>query len=165
MEVIGVDLQPSILRRARQEIERAGLTGSIRVQEGDACRLSFPDASFDAVISNSVIHHLRRRREALSEMARVLRPGGLLLVRDSLPQADAAIVAGSLSRNARESRRPVDRAGLPDPLSLESARNLAAEAGIPADWVRRCGSRHWLLTGRLLIAAGALHEGSCSRTV
>jgi len=139
------------------------MTGSIHIQEGDACGLPFPDASFDAVIANSLIHHLRHRRLALREMIRVLRPGEVLFVRDSLPQADAAIIAGSLFRNARQSGRCIDRAGLPDPLSLDDARQLAAEVGLPVEWVRRCGPRHWLLSG--LLAAGALQAGSCSRTV
>jgi len=163
--ITGVDSQPSILRRAREEIESAGLTGAIRVQLADACLLPFPDASFDAVISNSLIHHLSRRHEALPEMVRVLRPGGLLFVRDSLPHADAAIIARTLLRNAVNTGRRIDRTCVPSPVSLDEARQLAAEAGLPAEWVRPCGLRHWLLSGRLVIGAGALHPGSCSRTV
>jgi len=165
IRIAGVDSQPSILRRARQEIDRAGLAGAVRVQRGNACVLPFPDASFDAVISNALLHHLLRRREALSEMIRVLRPEGLLFVRDSLPQADAPTIARTLLRIAGDRGRRIDRARLPSPLSLDDARQLAAEAGIPADWVRRCRPRHWLLSGRLVNGTGALHAGSCSRTV
>src|SRR5262249_22456636 len=89
IEITGVDSQPSILRRAREEIALASLTGAICVHEADACALPFPDTTFDAVISNSLVHHLPHRGEALTEMMRVVRPGGLLFVRDSLPQADA----------------------------------------------------------------------------
>ena len=165
IEITGVDSQRSILRRARQEIERAGLTGAIRVRLADAYALPNANGTFDAVISNSLMHHLPRRREALNEMIRVLRPGGLLFVRDSLPQADASIIARTLLHIAAHRGRRIDRAHLPSPLSLDDARQLAAEAGIPADWVRRCGLRHWLLSGRLVIGAGALHAGSCGRTV
>jgi SAM-dependent methyltransferase len=164
-EFTGIDCGPTILRRARQEIDLAGLTGAIRVREADACALPHADGSFDAVISNSLVHHLPRRRDVLSEMIRVLRPGGLLFVRDSLPQADASIIARTLLHIAVHRGRPIDRAGLPNPLSLDDARQLAAEAGIPRGWVRRCGLRHWLLSGRLVIGAGALHAGSRSRTV
>jgi ubiquinone/menaquinone biosynthesis C-methylase UbiE len=149
IEITGIDCRPTILRRARHEIDRAGLTGAIHVQQADACALPFPDDSFEAVISNSLIHHLPRRRDALSEMIRVLRSGGLLFVRDSPPQPDAAIIARALLRIAVERESRIDRAGLPNPLSLDDARQLAAEAGIPAEWVRRCGLRHWLLSGRL----------------
>jgi ubiquinone/menaquinone biosynthesis C-methylase UbiE len=164
VEITGVDLQSSILRRARKEIESAGLTGTIRVEQADACLLPFPDASFDAVISNSLVHHLRQRRVALSEMVRVLRPGGLLFIRDSLPQTDAAIIGRSLLRKVVNRERRIGRASVPRPLSLDDARQLAAEAGLRPEWVRLCGLRHWLLSGRLIVA-GALHAGSCSRTV
>src|SRR5262245_28746284 len=145
--ITGVDSQPSILRRAREDIERAGLEGAVRVQRGNACALPFPDASFDAVISNALLHHLPRQRKALSEMIRVLRPEGLLFVRDSLAQADASIIAATLLHTAGERRRRIERARLPIPLSLDDALQLAAEAGLPAEWVRPCGPRHWLLSG------------------
>jgi len=165
IQIRGVDLRAAILRRAREEIERAGLTGTIRVQPADACALPHADGSFDAVISNSLVHHLPRRRDALSEMFRVLRPGGLLFVRDSLPQPDAAMINRTLLHIAGDRGHRIDRARLPNPLSLADARQQAAEAGIPRGWVRRCGLRHWLLSGRLVIGADALHAGSCSRTV
>jgi SAM-dependent methyltransferase len=116
-------------------------------------------------MSNSLIHHLPRRREALSEMIRVLRPGGLLFVRDSLPHADAAVIVATLSRIAGDRGSRGDDERLPNPLSLGDARRLVAEAGIPADWVRCCGPRHWQLCGRLQIGAVALHACSYSRTV
>jgi SAM-dependent methyltransferase len=150
IEITGVDCRGSIVRRARHEIDRAGLTGSIRVQQAVACSLPYPDASFDAVISNSLVHHLPRQCEALSEMIRVLRSGGLLFVRDSLPQADAQIIAWTLHRCARTVGCRIHRARLPSPLTLDDARQLAAQAGLPAEWVQRCGQRHWLLSGRLV---------------
>jgi len=165
IEIIGIDCRGSILRRVRHAIGRSGLTGTIRVRQADACELPFADASFDAVISNSLIHHLRRRRQALSEMVRVLRPGGLVFLRDSLPQSDASVIAATLIHIAGDRGRHIDRSFLLNPLSLDDARQLAEEAGLPATWVRRCGLRHWLLSGRLIIGADALHAGTCGRTV
>lgn len=50
----------------------------VRVQEADATRLPFGDASFDGVISFIMLHHVVAWEDALAEVARVLRPGGML---------------------------------------------------------------------------------------
>jgi SAM-dependent methyltransferase len=54
--------------------------GDGRVQRGDLAALDFPDASFDAVLNNEVLEHVPDDKLALREMARVLKPGGLLFL-------------------------------------------------------------------------------------
>jgi SAM-dependent methyltransferase len=49
------------------------------VPHEDLCRLSFPDAVFDIVVCNEVFEHVPELSEAIAEIARVLRPGGILL--------------------------------------------------------------------------------------
>ena len=66
--VIGIDRAPEV---------------SIELRVGDVYALEFPDASFDVVHAHQVLQHLTDPVRALSEMRRVLRPGGLLAVRDS----------------------------------------------------------------------------------
>jgi SAM-dependent methyltransferase len=61
---------------ARQAGERVGSAWTRQ----DACRLSLPDAALDLVVSSECIEHTPDPRAALSEMARVLAPGGLLVV-------------------------------------------------------------------------------------
>jgi len=67
---VGVDLSPGMLAVARDR--------GLDVVEGDATALPFPDASFDAVVSFKVLAHVPDIRAALSEMARVARPGGIV---------------------------------------------------------------------------------------
>ncbi|HPW18791.1 MAG TPA: class I SAM-dependent methyltransferase [Candidatus Aminicenantes bacterium] len=67
---------------ARLQAERSGLAGLIEFRVGDAESLDFPDDSFDAVFSVNLLHHLSDPRRALDEMARVLAPGGKLVVSD-----------------------------------------------------------------------------------
>ena len=84
--VTGIDLTPRHVELASAHLEALGLDG--RVQRGDAEALPFPDASFDRITSNGVLHHTPDFDAALAEIFRVLRPGGelrlILYHRDSL---------------------------------------------------------------------------------
>jgi SAM-dependent methyltransferase len=71
-----VDLTPTAVTMTRRRLELAGLEANVR--EADAEALPFPDASFDFVWSWGVIHHSRDTGRVVAEIARVLRPGGLL---------------------------------------------------------------------------------------
>lgn len=72
---VGVDLAPEAISFCRER-------GLNNVQQADICALPFPDASFDAVISSSVLYHewVGEVAAALQEMRRVLRPNGLLII-------------------------------------------------------------------------------------
>jgi ubiquinone/menaquinone biosynthesis C-methylase UbiE len=72
--VTGLDLAPRHVELARAHLAVDGLDG--QVVEGDAEALPFPDASFDRVSSNGVLHHTPDIEAALREIVRVLRPGG-----------------------------------------------------------------------------------------
>ena len=61
-------------------------------------RLPFPDESFDAVLMGEALHHFERPREALAEVARVLRPGGRLWVYDFDPSHPLGRVVRALER-------------------------------------------------------------------
>jgi ubiquinone/menaquinone biosynthesis C-methylase UbiE len=70
-----------------------GVADRVEVQTADARRLPFPDGSFDAVVSHWVVHNLYApadRAQALGEMARVLKPGGHVLIADIQHHAEYA---------------------------------------------------------------------------
>ena len=77
--VVGVDLAPSLLDKAR---ELAAGRPNIRFEQADARALPFADASFDVVVFDSTLSHVPEPERALAEAARVLRPGGWLAVFD-----------------------------------------------------------------------------------
>jgi ArsR family transcriptional regulator len=77
----GVDLSREMLLIARSKLERAGLR-NCRVQQGDMYQLPVPNESFDAAIIHQVLHFAENPAEAIAEAARVLRPGGRLVVVD-----------------------------------------------------------------------------------
>jgi phosphatidylethanolamine/phosphatidyl-N-methylethanolamine N-methyltransferase len=88
LEVLGIDLTPAMLARARVY---AGNGVELRVM--DAERLELPDAGFDAVLLHQVLEVVGDPATCLAEAARVLRPGGRLTVFDKfLPDASPRIV-------------------------------------------------------------------------
>jgi ubiquinone/menaquinone biosynthesis C-methylase UbiE len=80
-QVVGVDLSRETLEAASRDAAARGLH-NLRFQEGSVYELPFSDASFDVAYAHQVIQHLREREAALREMLRVLRPGGLLAIRE-----------------------------------------------------------------------------------
>ncbi|GGF76635.1 ArsR family transcriptional regulator [Azorhizobium oxalatiphilum] len=81
---LGLDLSPDMLAVARANLERAGLR-NCSVRQGDIFNLAMPRDSFDAVIIHQVLHFIDDGARAVREAARVLRPGGRLLVVDFAP--------------------------------------------------------------------------------
>ncbi len=78
--VIGIDRAADVLAQAAAYAEREGV--DVRFEAGDVYALAFGDASFDIVHAHQVLQHLADPVAALSEMRRVLRPGGIVAARD-----------------------------------------------------------------------------------
>lgn len=74
----GIDLTDYAVKSTRQRFAAFGLQG--RIEQMDAEKLDFPDASFDFIWSWGVIHHSSNTEQILREMKRVLRPGGRAVV-------------------------------------------------------------------------------------
>jgi SAM-dependent methyltransferase len=78
---MGVDMTPEMLERARGAADAAALT-NVELYRGDAQSIPLPSGTADAVLSNGVLNLTPDKGEAFSEIARVLRPGGRLLLAD-----------------------------------------------------------------------------------
>ena len=76
--VSAIDIDPTLVDRARRNVSQAGRAHQVRVQQGDALSLPFDDATFDRVIVEAVLMFVDRPK-ALEEIARVSRPGALIL--------------------------------------------------------------------------------------
>ena len=79
-EAIGIDRSSEMLRLARVKLESAGVRSSLR--QGDMYALPLANGSADCVIIHQVLHYAHAPADAIAEAARVLSPGGTLLVVD-----------------------------------------------------------------------------------
>ncbi len=78
-KVYGFDANPEMLEKARQNL--AGFSNvELQVASGD--QLPLPDASLDGVFANMYLHHAPQPARAIREMARLLKPGGVLCLTD-----------------------------------------------------------------------------------
>ncbi|MHB1499798.1 MAG: class I SAM-dependent methyltransferase [Candidatus Dormibacteria bacterium] len=83
-QVTLTDQSPGMVSAARSATTRGAR--NIRVQKADVANLPFPDGGFEAVMANHMLYHVAARPRALSEIARVLVPGGLLVAATNGPR-------------------------------------------------------------------------------
>lgn len=81
--VAGIDMVPEMLARARENLRMTDLKNVI-FEEAYGEKLPFTDGGFDVVISNGVFNLIPDKAKALSEVVRVLKPGGRLMMADQI---------------------------------------------------------------------------------
>lgn len=87
-EVVGIDLSPEMLDRGRAKVERQNAGARITLREGDSEDLPFEDDVFDAAAVAFGVRNFENLQQGLSEIHRVLRPKGSLVVLEfSRPRA------------------------------------------------------------------------------
>jgi len=131
--VVAVDLAPRMLRLAEQRRTRSPHAARVEIRVADAKALDFEDACFDAVFSNTILHHLADPRPFLREARRVLKPGGALLIRDLYrPCSDARVaeLVAMYASGASVYGRELFRASLCAALTPSELRAVADESGL-----------------------------------
>jgi demethylmenaquinone methyltransferase/2-methoxy-6-polyprenyl-1,4-benzoquinol methylase len=78
--IVGIDISRGMLDLGGKKIEAAGLANTIHLQQGDAETINYPDNSFDAITVAFGVRNFENLRKGLTEMLRVLRPGGKLVI-------------------------------------------------------------------------------------
>lgn len=82
-QVTAVDISPRIIEWAKETAAREGVAGKIDFRVADAQTLPFEDATFDGLISESVLTFVPDRKQAIREFVRVIKPGGYLGLNES----------------------------------------------------------------------------------
>ena len=156
-EAVGIDVSADVLDEARAHAADAGVT-NVRFEAANVYALPYESGSFDVAHAHQVLQHLAAPVDALVEMRRVLRPGGLAAVRD----ADYATMtawprAASIDRwlavyHAIAARNGVDpdagrrlrgwmlEAGYRD-VEVTASVELMADPAVAADWGRSWAER------------------------
>lgn len=82
INIIGIDLSKKLIHMAQENAAKAGLSGQLRFEVGNADNLRFNDDAFDMVISTGMLHSLKDPVKVLKEIYRVLKKGGQAWVFD-----------------------------------------------------------------------------------
>lgn len=145
-QITASDLAEQMLIVARQNVEAAGFSQSIRLVHADCKRLTDLPASYDVVMSNSIVHHIPDPQLVLGELWRVLKPGGLLFVRDLMRPEDQRTldwIVETYAGQANAHQQQMFRDSLHAALTVDEVGQLLQQAGIPANAVRATSDRHW----------------------
>ena len=146
VRVLAIDLAVSMLDIAIHNVDAAGFRNQIQLAHIDAKDSDFEDEMFDAVISNSIIHHIPEPASVVSEMLRTTREGGMIFVRDLMrPESSGevdSLVETYAGQESDYSRRLFGES-LHASLSLEEMRQLVASFDIDAATVTATSDRHW----------------------
>ena len=79
-QIIGVDISPGMLEVGREKMKKKKLDHLVEMRLGDSEKLDFPDASIDAITVGFGVRNFENLSLGLSEMRRVLRPGGAAVI-------------------------------------------------------------------------------------
>jgi ubiquinone/menaquinone biosynthesis C-methylase UbiE len=146
LHITAVDAAEQMLALARANINAAELNNRIEILQADAKQLPFSDASFDVVISNSIVHHIPEPRTVVAEAIRVTAPGGLLFHRDlARPTEEAELnqLVHTYAGTATEYQRRLFAESLRAALTVEEVRKLVAAFDFAGETAQMTSDRHW----------------------
>ena len=152
LRVMAIDLSIAMLDVARIHVEIASLREVIELDHVDAKALPYGDGTFDATISNSIVHHLVDPQRTLAAILRVTKEGGVVFVRDLLRPKDVKTLNRLVEQYVApndEKGRAMFRDSLHAALTLEEVRAYVEEIGEDPAFVSATSDRHWTWTRRV----------------
>jgi SAM-dependent methyltransferase len=148
--VVAVDAAPVMLELARARVERAGLSGRIRLERRRLPDPSLAGQRFDGVVSNSLLHHLADPMVLWETVTDCVRPGGFIAVMDLLRPHDLGDVDRLVARHVA-SAPPVLQADFRNSLLAayrpDEVEQQLVSAGLGRLTVAPISDRHLLVAG------------------
>ncbi len=138
--LVATDFSRNMLKRAEKKCRQYG---NVTFEEGDILQLRYPDARFDVVVAANVLHLLEDPYRALSELDRVCKPGGRIVVPTYLNRTEAGgtnRVSGAIGKAGADFKRE---------FTMDSYREFFTQAGY-------AGARYTLCLGRIPCAVAVL---------
>ncbi len=153
VRVVGIDLAKEMLAVGQRNVAKAALPARIELQLVDAKAMPFADGSFDAVISNSIVHHIPEPFAVFAEMTRVVTNGGVLFVRDLLrPSTSAELdwIVQTYAGDANAHQKKMFAESLHAALTLAEVREMVSRVGHDPAKVSQTSDRHWTWIGKCI---------------
>jgi ArsR family transcriptional regulator len=125
---LGVDLSHDMLAAARAELAARGIKAA-QLRHGDLYALQVPEAAFDLVTLHQVLHYLDEPARAIREAARVMRPGGRLIVVDFAPHGLEFLREDQAHRRLGFAHSEIARAMEQAGLTIRTIRDLPPPEG------------------------------------
>jgi ubiquinone/menaquinone biosynthesis C-methylase UbiE len=146
VRVLATDMAVNMLDLARYNIEAEGFIDRIELIQADAKQLDFEEGFFDVVMSNSIVHHIPEPMNCLREAVRVVKPGGILFVRDLMrPDSEKMVneLVQTYAGDENDHQRQMFDDSLRAALSLIEIQELVGDLGFERSTVEATSDRHW----------------------
>jgi ubiquinone/menaquinone biosynthesis C-methylase UbiE len=127
-KILGVDQSPRFIDAARRFAQQENVGDRVEFRIGDAHKLDFPPATFDAAIAHTVISHVTEPEAVLGELARVVRPGGTLAIFDG--DYSSMTYAFPDHEFGRQMDRALATASFNNPLVMRDLPRLLPQLGL-----------------------------------
>jgi ubiquinone/menaquinone biosynthesis C-methylase UbiE len=150
--IIAVDLSVEMLRLVVQHLRGRKITRRILPLLTDAKHLPFADSSCEVVISNSIVHHIPQPLAVFRELRRVIKPEGILFLRDLMRPESGREVEGIVAEYAGDDnphQRQLFRQSLHAALTVDEVRDLLDRTDFTNASVTATSDRHWTVTARI----------------
>ncbi|MYF98040.1 class I SAM-dependent methyltransferase [Candidatus Poribacteria bacterium] len=146
IHITAIDLSHEMLKIAKRHVHDAGLTDRITLEHVDAKTLPYPDNIFDGLISNSIVHHIHDALKSLQEMGRVVKPNGLVLIRDLIrpkTPADAQAFVDKYAANDTPLQQKLYYDSFLAAFTLDEVNQMLTQMDMPNAVVVQSTDRHW----------------------
>lgn len=144
--ILATDLSQEMLKVGKRNVEALGLGGRLILQLVDAKGLPFKEREFDMVISNSVVHHIPEPLTLFGEVARVVKSGGAVFLRDLIRPENGTVREALVQKyagDADEYQQKLYRDSLSAALTIPEVGELVEKAGLKGASVVQSSDRHW----------------------